>query len=35
VAIAGPAGLFVADPATGQEQWIAAGDCTPAWYALS
>jgi hypothetical protein len=31
LAIANAAGLFVADPTTGQTQWVAAGACVPSW----
>ena len=32
--VQGPAGLYVIDPATSEQQWIADGACQPAWYDL-
>ena len=34
LAVPGPAGLYVLDAATGQQQWITNGVCRPAWYEL-
>jgi hypothetical protein len=34
LAVQGPAGLYVIDPATDEQQWIADGACQPAWYNL-
>ncbi|MEP7358690.1 MAG: hypothetical protein ABI847_15695, partial [Anaerolineales bacterium] len=35
LAVQGPSGLYVIDPATNEQQWIANGNCQPAWYNLS
>jgi hypothetical protein len=34
LAVQGPAGLYVIDPATNEQQWITSGACQPAWYDL-
>jgi hypothetical protein len=31
LAIANAAGLYVADPASGEAHWVAGGDCRPSW----
>jgi Tol biopolymer transport system component len=34
LAISNAAGLYVADPITGEVQWITGGDCIPSWHTL-
>jgi len=34
LAVANAAGLFIAQPATGETQWIQDGDCAPAWHSV-
>ena len=34
LALAGPGGLYVVDPASGEEQWVTRGVCRPSWFAL-
>jgi hypothetical protein len=33
--VQGPAGMYVIDPATNEQQWITDGACQQAWYDLS
>jgi Tol biopolymer transport system component len=33
LAISNGAGLFVADPTTGETQWVTGGECVPSWHA--
>jgi Tol biopolymer transport system component len=34
LAIANAAGLYIADPLTGETQWVKGGDCAPSWHDL-
>ena len=34
LALAGPGGLYIVDPATGEEQWVTRGACRPSWFQL-
>jgi hypothetical protein len=34
LALAGPGGLYVADPATGETQWLTNDVCRPSWFEM-